>query len=439
MKTSTLAGFAALAGFAIGTVLPFPGARETMAETRHRTVAAERPWTAARLAPGDRMAGLAEKAAGLDAAEWPAFFRAQLGSPESSRLAARLWAESDPAGFWRWLREERDTLLLDRFAADLLHTWAQDDPDAAMAAVLEITDGKTGGLLRRRVVDTVLSRDLAKGLELAAKAGNFNRFSWGPRNWMKTDPEAAVRGLAELPAYNDYRRYLNHALPIWAESDPHAALEWMKTARRLKRDKGDEWLAEGFKAAAKADPQAALAAARSLENPDDRETAIGGVLAGGTLVAGVADEVLGELSLDARARFAPDMIRALPRESPEDFAVAAEIVELAPVSRNVATAVEDLARDWAARDWQGSWEWAASLTDAERSRRALAAVARFAKPEQVRSLAGEVARLPASSLSDNVFRNLLQRLPEAERAAWIRSLPADRAAWAETAASGNGE
>ncbi len=439
MKTSTLAGFTALAGFAIGTALPFPGGsrpRETAAEAPRRMVATERPWTAARLAPGDRMAGLAEKAASLDAAEWPAFFRAQLGSPEFSRLAARLWAESDPAGFWRWLREERDALLLDRFAEDLLHAWAQDEPDAAMAAVLEITDGKTGDLLRRRVVDTVLARDLAKGLELAAQAGDFNRFGWGPRDWMKTDPGAAVRGLAELPAHSDYHRFLDYALPIWVESDPHAALEWMKTARPLK---GDEWLVGGFKAAAKADPQAALAAARSLEDPDDRETAIGGVLAGGTLTASALGEVLGKLSLDARARFAPDMIRALPRESPEDFAVAAEVVEIAPANRNVATAVENLAREWATRDWQGSWEWAASLTDAERSRRALASVARAAEREQVLSLASEVARLPASSLSDDLFRHLLQRLPEEERAAWIRSLPADRATWAETAAGGERE
>ncbi len=109
------------------------------------------------------MLGLAEKAATLSAAEWPAFFRAQLDSPESSRPLARLWAESDPAGFWKWLKEGRDSLLIERFADDLVKAWAVAQPEQAMDGLMSITDKKLGDRLRDMAIDAVIEHDFEKG------------------------------------------------------------------------------------------------------------------------------------------------------------------------------------------------------------------------------------------------------------------------------------
>lgn len=426
MKARTVALLAALAGFAVGIVLrsvPGPGPELEPAPEAAKSSLAPRKSASGKPEPGLTMLGLAEKAATLGRGEWPGFFRAQLGFPDRARLAARLWAESDPAGFWRWLRGERDEALIDRFASDLLRVWAGADPDAAMDAVLQITDKDLGDELRREVVDTVIERDLAKGLELAGRAGDFNSFSWGPRAWMKKDPAAAVKGLAGLPPVSDYRHFLKYALPIWAESDPTAVLEWMKSARPLKYE---DWLKDGFEAAAKSGPQAALAAARSLADAGHRATALGGIVSSGTLDAGELADVFGELPLSIRARSGPEMIQAQPYKTAADLAASAALLEQLPPGRDTLRAVDTLASRWSTLDARAGWQWAATLPDAAMRREAYVRLSSEATQDSL----PPIADLPLSDLSDELFRKVLQRLPGERRDAWIRQLPADHAAWA---------
>jgi hypothetical protein len=425
MKTSTLSLLVALAGFAVGFPLshafrtpveefsPLPGKSDT--DTR--------PWSASSLAPADRMAAIAEKAASLDPAEWPAFFRAQMDSPETSRLLARLWAERDPAGFWKWLRESGDVHLLDRFANDLVRVWAMEQPDQAMEALLKITDKELGDQLRRTAVDTVLADDLAKGMQLAAQAGDFNRFSWGPREWITKDPANAVSALAALPAVSDYRHFLFYAVPAWLESDPVSALAWLKSAESGPRER---WLAEAYKAAAEADPQAALDAARSLQDPQLRDDALSGVLASGRIDPAKFPELLAELPLSQQSEIGLRRFFSSQPKDAAEFANMGALFEALPASENNLSSLGTFAMHWQSADPVAGWQWATSLPDAAMRRSALEGMARQATPEQLDA----IAKVSLNSLSDQFFESALGRIPPDKQDAWISSLPPAHAAWA---------
>lgn len=374
MKAPVISLLLLLGGFAGGYLATRPSAPAvdmavSSAKTSPRKSNPEgRDGSSAKLAPATRMQALAEKAAGLDASQWPEFFRAQLDSPDASRLAARLWAESDPDGFWDFLKEGKDPLMLGRFADGLMEVWVLSSPDDALAAACEITEKQLGDKIRRSVVDSALDRDVQKGIELAAKAGDFNLFSWGPREWMKKDPAATVKGLATLPAVSDFRRFLTYAVPVWVESDPAAALEWLKTEAPIT---GDRWTQDSFKAAAKADTAAALEVARSFTNPKQRDEALAGVLSGWKGDVEEAKEVIAELPLGTRGKFAMEMFFSRPTMTVEDLRESVSLLEALPRSRITLNVVESLAHSWQAVDRDAGLKWANSLTDPIARSRAL--------------------------------------------------------------------
>lgn len=379
MKALPLSLLAALGGFAIGfyglrlssSQQPEPVA-DAPAATKSSSAEA-RAWSAEKLAPGTRMLGLAEKAATLSAAEWPAFFRAQLDSPESSRLLARLWAESDPAGFWKWLKEGRDSLLIERFADDLVKAWAVAQPEQAMDGLMSITDKKLGDRLRDMAIDAVIEHDFEKAMAMAARAGDFNRFGWGPKEWMKADPAAVVKGLGALPAISDFRRYLDYAVPIWAESDPAAALEWMKNNRTQK---DDSWVKNGFQAAAKASPEAARKAAREIADPKQRGNALGGVLVGGRLSDEDFQALLTEVPLSLQSRAGSDLVTQRAPKTTDELMECSEALLSLPGSRSNLSAINSLATTWWYIDRESARRWANALPDVAMRRVALKAMDR---------------------------------------------------------------
>ena len=369
------------------------------------------------------MAGIAEKAASLDSSEWPSFFRAQVDSPESSRLLARLWAERDPSVFWSWLKESGDVHLIDRFGNDLMRTWAAADPDRAMKAALQITEKQLADQLKRTVVDTVIDADLAKGLELASQAGDFNRFSWGARNWISKDPAAAVTGLAALPAISDYRHFLFYAVPEWMKKDPASALAWLKGAELLPRER---WLAEAYRAAGEADPQAATDAARSIADPKFRDEALGGVLASGRIDPSQLPELLSELPLSEQSNVGVRRFFSSKPKDAAEFRNMAALFAALPASKNNLTSLGTFAMHWQSEDPEGGWQWVTSLPDAAMRRSALEGIANQATPEQLSA----ISQVSLNSLSDKFFESALQRIPADQQEAWISALPASHAAWA---------
>lgn len=445
MKTPTAAAVATvIAGFTLGYGLPMllenrsaagPQAA-SLRESPRRAAMLARPWADGRLGADGRMTTFIDQASKLTPQEWPEFFRSLQNSPEWSRLAAQLWAENDPQGFWDYLRQRHDRSQLLQWGSGLLQTWAIADPDAAMEAVLAITDKKSGDRLRRDVVDTVLNHDLAKGLELAVKAGNFNRFSWGHRKWITENPEAAVRGVASLPMVTKYRDFLKIAIVAWVEADPQAALDWMKNENPRRNQPAvlnDSWMKEGFQAAAKVDAKGALTAALGLENPQERDQAIAGVISSGKVDAADLPALLAACTPLSRSQSIGDVVRGLPKGTPDELAAATEVLVQGPAGKSLLQATRAMAGDVAGKDLNRGWEWAAALPDIAMRRAAMESLAERTSGSQRDLLVAKISQVPLEELSNAVFKAALKSVPEDQREAWIAKLPADRTAWARKA------
>ena len=422
MKPIAVTLLAGIAGFAVGALLPTkPSALSPPppAETK----ASQRP-EFSRKKGLSRMELLTEMASKLSRSEWPAFFRARLHSPQDTRLAARLWAEADPAGFWAWLRESHDRDQFDRLSEELLLVWCRQDPEAAMDAAMSITDQKLSDRLRMAVIDAVLDQDFELGMTFVARAGTFNGFSSGPTSWITNNPELAVTKLGELPAHNAYRFYLEPALRSWARQDPAACLAWLRETPPIEKE---DWrvnpLTQGFKLVAFSNPGEALDAALQLRDPAHRSQALAGVVASGKLSLEEVVPLLDQIDLKEKFSMGWE-IGGFGQEG--NFANRARILDLLPANLNSHNGYRNIAADWSKEDPAAAWEWAASIEDPVQSRVALGAVVENLDAGQLDA----VAELPFHALSDLILGKALARIPEDQREAWIDKMPADRADWA---------
>ena len=416
------------------------GDRSTARYTSSQGERASRPWLDPAVGQDRRLAAFVDRAASLTPEEWPGFFKTHAESPEWNRLAAQLWADQDASGFWKFLRQSGDQVALNRWAPDLLQAWTQQDPDAAMDAAVAITDKKTGDTLRRVVTETALNADLTKGLELTIRAGDFNHFSWGGnRPWIEQNPEAAVRGLAMLKTGDDYRNFLSDAVEAWVATDPKKALDWLVNESPNDRPQfgggSFDWLSNGFNAAAKADPQAAMEAALAYQDPDERDRALSGVLESGAIAASDIPRLLAGCSPFIQSQSIQRILQSLPKNTAADFAAATQVLIQGPTGENSLEATKELANAYWKLDQNSdtAWDWADSLPDMAMRRAANEALASNLRSQQFEDLAKRASQLPISELSNQFFQNALTGKTQEEQEAWINQLPADRAAWARDA------
>ena len=414
---SLLAG---IAGLAAGALFPRPSgpvSAPPVAEMK----ASERTEASAKKGLS-RLEQLTGMAATLSRSEWPAFFAARLHSPQETRLAARLWAEADPDGFWAWLRESRDRDHLDRFSEDLLLLWSVQDPEAAMAAVMTVTDKALSDRLRMMLIDAVLDQDFELGMAFVARAGTFNGFSSSTTSWIMKDPGLAVSKLAGLPSHNAYRFYLDHALQDWARQDPAACLDWLSKTPPLE---SKTWRADpvskGFKSVALSKPGEALDAARRIADPAHRSQALAGVIASGKFTPEEVLPLLEQVGLKEKYGLPGELGFGLE----EDFSNRARILDLLPSNMNSHIGYRRVAADWSEKDPAAAWEWAASIEDPVQCRNAFSAVIGNAGAPQLDA----IAELPFRALSDDLLRQAAARVPADRREAWLESMPADRAEW----------
>jgi hypothetical protein len=433
MKTAIISIVCATGGFLLGFGFPGAGKPAAGSPTANRRPARPSrpvdPWGGRDGTAAARMRHFASQAATLAPEDWPAFFLARMRDPEGSRLAERLWAEQDPRGFWEFLKTRGDAGELLQYGRKLLETWAAADPDAAIAAANEVTEKRASDLLRRQVIDSVLAVDLEKGLALAAAALDFNAFSWGDRDWMKTDPAAAVKGLAALPAASEYRDFLRIAVGFWAKSDPAALLAWVKTQPVPERN---EWFGEAFKQAAEADFSAAMATAASIADPAARDAALAGVISSGKVPGDQLSDSLARLSIPKRE----EATRAVLEKagSSAEIASATLLLDDAPASKNLLGSIGAMAWKLGFRDTKEALAWSASLPDAAMRRSAFAHAAEtLASNGKFDELAAAISNAPRLDLSNELFRAAAGNLTAERRAAWFAKLPPDLAAWAESA------
>ena len=249
---------------------------------------------------------------------------------------------------------------------------------------------------------------------------------------MKADPAAVVQGLATLPPFSQYRQFLKHALRLWIQKDPPAALAWMSQQPSLKND---GWLEKGFTEAARAAPQEAFAAAKSITDPRLRLEGLTGVIKSGTLDPETLFEIIPSLPLATRATLASSLIGARPFTTTAELEQSAEILNILPSNRDSLFAVDSLARNWAHTDHGGSLAWAQSLDDPAMRRRAFAAtIPSGANSDPTRLEA--INTLPFLDLSTDLFENALHQMPVDQQPIWIAQLPPDRRSWAESVREG---
>lgn len=411
---------AGIAGLAVGALFPRPSS-PVAAPPVAKMKASER-WEASAKKGLSRLEQLTGMAAKLSRSEWPAFFAARLHSPQETRLAARLWAEADPGGFWAWLRESRDRDHLDRFSEDLLLLWSIQDPEAAMAAVMTVTDKALSDRLRMMLIDAVLDQDFELGMSFVARAGTFNGFSSSTTSWIMKDPGLAVSKLAGLPAHNGYRFYLDHALQQWARKDPAACVDWLSKTPPLE---SKTWRADpvskGFKSVALSKPAEALDAARQIADPIHRSLALAGVIASGKFTPEEVLPLLEQVRLKDKFGLPGELGFGLEG----DFTNRARILDLLPANMNSHIGYRRVAADWSDKDPAAAWEWAASIEDPVQCRNALGALIGNADALQLDA----IAKLPFRVLSDDLLRQAAASVPADRREAWLESMPADRADW----------
>lgn len=414
---SLLAG---IAGLAAGALFPRPTGPTSpppVAEMK----ASERTEASAKkgLSRLEQLTGMAAK---LSRSEWPAFFAARLHSPQETRLAARLWAEADPDGFWAWLRESRDRDHLDRFSEDLLLLWSVQDPEAAMAAVMTVTDKALSDRLRMMLIDAVLDQDFELGMTFVARAGTFNGFSSSTTSWIMKDPGLAVSKLAGLPSHNAYRFYLDHALQQWARQDPAACLDWLSKTPPLE---SKTWRADpvskGFKSVALSKPGEALDAARQIADPADRSQALAGVIASGKFTPEEVLPLLEQVGLKEKFGLPGELGFGMEG----DFSNRARILDLLPANMNSHNGYRAVAAQWSEKDPAAAWEWAASIEDPVQCRIAIAAMIGNADAPRLDA----IAELPFRALSDDLLRQAAAKIPADRRETWLESMPADRSDW----------
>ncbi|WP_193214102.1 hypothetical protein [Luteolibacter marinus] len=429
MNRGLLTLLAAISGYAIGSQIPGNAAAPThpTAAPTKTSLRPERP----RGSGLSRMEQLTAMAAKLTRSEWPAFFEARLHSARDARLAAQLWAEADPAGFWGWLRESRDRDQLERFAEDLLTVWTRLDPQAAMDAVMGITDSALGDRLRAGVIDAALEQDTAQGLAFAARGGDFNGISTGLTSWITRDPALATRGLAALPTNCDYRSYLKYALSFWAEQDPAACLAWLKeTPPRRDQHGRSEWATKGFKTLAFSDVTDALDAALSVSDPDHRSQALAGVIASGLIPPDEAARLLAQVNRIETTQMAWE-IGGYDHSGKGNFENRAGIINLLPVNGNSHNGYRNLASEWSNANPAAAWDWATTIPDPFMSRVAMIAMVDKVEVNQL----DRIADLPFRALSNDLLRAAMSRIPVDQRGEWIDRMPDDRAAWARRIAA----
>jgi len=127
------------------------------------------------------------------------------------------------------------------------------------------------------------------------------------------------------------------------------------------------------------------------------------------------------------ARLGSDLIKSREHRTPADLEVIAELLEQLPSNRNNLGGVSSLASAWGKIDPTGGWQWATSLPDPAMRREALADLISSQDPETIVPL---ISNLAPRDLSPALLRSAQFRIPQDQRDAWTRQLPADRAGWA---------
>ncbi len=150
---------------------------------------------------------------------------------QAQSLIAARWAEVDPQG----LRQYMDTRPTNQqwvFIGALYSTWAEKDPDAALAATRDMTNWNMRQNALSSIAAAVAKKDPLRAVAIVQEhtTGSMHG-DWVMRNvfeqWAKRDPDAARQAALAMKNGPAKSSALAGAMGEWMAAEPMAALTWL--------------------------------------------------------------------------------------------------------------------------------------------------------------------------------------------------------------------
>jgi RNA polymerase sigma factor (sigma-70 family) len=236
---------------------------------------------------------------------------------------------------------------------------------------------------------------------------------------------AALEVLNKRPARTDDDIYMlrNLLMARWAQSDPNAALAWIKTKDPDHRE--TDYI-ELFQTWVTLDPEAALAGLKQLNNQWDKVNAAGWMLGG--LAETNPQEAMSLLQeMPANEQHVGLRYRMFSQWATADPVAAATAAENMPPSFGRTAALEGTAMAWAMQDPLAAMAWADTLTDPSAKSDALGEALGQLSNENPAAAARYVEAMPAGARNDVVA---------GVAALWAQTDPPAALAWVANISTG---
>lgn len=358
------------------------------------------------------------------------FLSAQTSRREKRAIAQR-WAETDAPGMFEFLKSvsitdwERDGEQHDAVRGILFRTWAQQDPEEAMAAAGALSHRRQFRTAQWEIVQSLFASDPVKAFALSAgMPRNYGGDRLTDSIW-QDDPAGFLKLAGDAPKgalRGQIRAAADNAFAAWVKKDPAAATEWLKS--RPADQRRSLWSAMSFRMA-EVDPTTAQAWFSSLPASAEREEAGSQIVnAWAKKDARAALEWLQDNLQGGRTQAFAHVAEALASQGIDS---AKQLLEAMPPGSQRDTVVSTIANTWASKDFKPALDWVLSLPPDDPGRRQALRNIGYQWPEK--DLAGAAAfvlanegRGDARDMMWNVSGQFFEKDLQAG-VAWAAALP----------------
>jgi hypothetical protein len=365
----------------------------------------------------DRCLARLRMAAGASVADCRRLY--QLGVDENDSAlqfaVAQRWAETNPADFWKWMAglSEREVELskpnLIYSQIILLRLWARNDPDAAIAAVMQAAPRFHLSAARGEVFNSLLSTDPARAFSMAARLTKMTIVDRIDPAVYASDPGRFVRAADQLPR-GSVRNWIKEqalydAVNLWHAKEPDAALAWI-----LKRNTDEQcmFLPKVTEQLLKKDFAAGLKLLEKIPPSSQREGAGMEVVKIWAKTDPAAALAWAEANFQGRKLQGFNSIIDGAMETGADHA-AAFAAAVAP-GNGRDRAVSRVAWRWAEKDADAAMSWVTSLPPDSARRAAFAAIGGNWVAQHPDKAAAWITASPAAEIPDFLVHRTARQL-----------------------------
>jgi hypothetical protein len=193
-------------------------------------------------------------------------------------LVMSAYAECDPQGAWNLALGIKDRRRREDALMNVGNTTGAKDPARALAMADTLEDPHIKYLMRSRAILDLSGKDPQRALALAMEGGKFEEGDSSVSQiftmWAQNDPEAAKAALSRLSGRNAEQARLAFVSSL-TQTDPQAAWNYALTLPSPGEGGYHDVRVRVVQQWAQSDPQAALQAALSISDATAKDTAIG--------------------------------------------------------------------------------------------------------------------------------------------------------------------